>query len=100
METPDYFLRFPNFQRKPALPANVEFDRLARQMKWKRDTKRYRRERSDFLGSEFSKHYGSDATKLENWQSLCMELDIGRSIESITKCRKVRFSFPFFFLKL
>ncbi|KAJ5126092.1 hypothetical protein N7448_005402 [Penicillium atrosanguineum] len=88
MESPDYFLRFPHFQRKPALPSNDEFNRLARQMKWKRGSKKYKHERSDFLASEFNIHYGSDATKLENWQRLCIELDIGQAIGSITKCRK------------
>ncbi|KAJ5215245.1 uncharacterized protein N7498_001652, partial [Penicillium cinerascens] len=40
------------------------------------------------FASEFNIHYGSNATKLENWQVLCFELGICHSIESISKCRK------------
>lgn len=89
METTDYFLRFPNFQRKSTVSLSSEFSLLAQQMRWKKDSKRYKREWSFFLSSEFNIHYGSHATKLENWQALCIELGICHSIESISKCRKV-----------
>lgn len=68
---------------------SAEFSLLAQQMRWKKDSKRYKREWSDFLSSEFNIHYGSHATKLENWQALCIELGICNSIGSISKCRKV-----------
>ncbi|KAF3396045.1 hypothetical protein F1880_006643 [Penicillium rolfsii] len=58
-------------------------------MAWKKGSKKYRREWSLFLSSEFNFHYASHATKLENWQALCVELGIRHSIESISKCRKV-----------
>lgn len=89
METTDYFLRFPNFQRKSTVSLSSEFSLLAQQMKWKNGSKKYKSEWSHFLSSEFNIHYGSHATKLENWQALCIELGICHSIESISKCRKV-----------
>jgi hypothetical protein len=89
METADYFIRFPAFQRAPMLSSNSEFSLLAQEMNWKKDSKRYRKERANFLASEFNIHYGSNATKLENWQALCLELDMTDSIRSITQCRKV-----------
>lgn len=89
MEKTDYFLRLPNFKRDPTLSLNSEFSLLARERNWKKDSKRYRRERASFLASEFNIHYGSNATKLENWQALCIELGICDSIGSITQCRKV-----------
>ncbi|KAJ5950406.1 uncharacterized protein N7479_008819 [Penicillium vulpinum] len=88
MENSDYFLRFPTFKRAPSVSANVEFARLANQMNWKKDSKVYKQERAKFLVAEFNVHYGADPTKLENWQALCIELDISEPIESITKCRK------------
>ncbi|KAJ5974693.1 hypothetical protein N7481_011903 [Penicillium waksmanii] len=88
MEKADYFIRFPAFQRAPMLSSNSEFSLLAREMNWKKDSRRYRKERANFLASEFNIYYGSNATKLENWQALCVELDISDSIGSITQCRK------------
>jgi hypothetical protein len=58
-------------------------------MNWKTDSKKFKREKSLFFASEFNIQYGSNATKLENWQALCIKLDICHSIESISKCRKV-----------
>lgn len=92
MEKNDYFLRFPTFQRDPTTFANVEFSRLARQMNWNKRSKKYKLEQRRFLVSEFNIHYGTEATKLKNWQALCIELEICQSIESISKCRKVRVS--------
>ncbi|KAJ5154412.1 uncharacterized protein N7500_009851 [Penicillium coprophilum] len=65
-----------------------EFHLLAREMNWKRGSRKYRSGLSKFLESEFAIHFGTDATKLENWQALCLELKIQDPIQSITKCRK------------
>jgi hypothetical protein len=89
MEKTDYFLRFPAFKRTPTESLSSEFSHLARRMNWKTNSKKFNREKSLFFASEFNIQYGSNATKLENWQALCIELDICHSIESISKCRKV-----------
>jgi hypothetical protein len=91
MESPNYFSRFPAFKMRTNTSAIDEFNRLAREMKWKGGSKKYKSERSNFLESEFGIHFGTDATKLENWQALCIELKIHNPIQSINQCRKVRF---------
>ena len=58
-------------------------------MNWSQGSKKYKGERAKFLVSQFDAHFGTDATKLENWQALCVELGIRSPIESITQCRKV-----------
>lgn len=89
MERSDYFLRFPAFERTPTESLTSEFNRLARQMNWKSNSKRFKKEKAAFFASEFNTEYGTNATKLESWQALCYEVDIFHSIESIAKCRKV-----------
>lgn len=91
MERPTYLSHFPTFEIRTNTSALDEFDRLAHAMKWKEGSKRFKSERSKFLESEFGIHFGTDATKLENWQALCLEVKIPNPIRSITQCRKVRF---------
>ncbi|KAJ5757567.1 uncharacterized protein N7511_006261 [Penicillium nucicola] len=88
MESPNYFSRFSTFNTRTTTSATEEFSRLALEMKWKEGSRRYKNERSKFLRSEFSIHFGTDATKLENWQALCVELEIIDPIQSINQCRK------------
>lgn len=89
MENSNYFSRFPSFQTANSAFAISEFDRLAYQMNWNQGSKKYKRERAKFLVSQFDAHFGTDATKLENWQALCVEVKIQSPIESISQCRKV-----------
>ncbi|KAJ5519883.1 hypothetical protein N7463_000336 [Penicillium fimorum] len=88
MENSNYFSRFPNFQPARSTSATTEFDRLASQRNWTQGSKKYRSERAKFLVSEFDAHFGTDATKLENWQALCVEVKVQSPTESITQCRK------------
>ncbi|KAM5475406.1 hypothetical protein MauCBS54593_001094 [Microsporum audouinii] len=85
---PDYYSRFPGFQSNPTASSSDEFTLLARHMGWGKKSKTYKRERASFLASEFATHYGADGTKLQNWQALCLELQIREPIDTITKCRK------------
>lgn len=89
METTNYFSRYPDFEVQTKTPAIDEFNRLSREMNWRRGSRKYRSELSKFLESEFAIHFGTDATKLENWQALCLELKIQIPIRSIKQCRKV-----------
>lgn len=99
MENQHYFSRFPTFQIAATAPAITEFNRLANQMNWSEGSKRYRREHSKFFASEFGIHFGTDATKLNTWQALCLELEIRNPIQSISQCRKVGYiSYLFLFL--
>lgn len=91
METPNHISRHSDFGVQTKTPAIDEFNHLSREMNWKRGSRKYRSELSKFLESEFAIHFGTDATKLENWQALCLELKIQNSIQSIKQCRKVRF---------
>ncbi|KAJ5921920.1 hypothetical protein N7516_009623 [Penicillium verrucosum] len=88
METPNHISRHSDFGVQTKTPAIDEFNHLSREMNWKRGSRKYRSELSKFLESEFAIHFGTDATKLENWQALCLELKIQNSIQSIKQCRK------------
>ncbi|KAE8168525.1 hypothetical protein BDV40DRAFT_251027 [Aspergillus tamarii] len=81
------FSRFPGFQPNPSASATSEFARLARHMNWSPRSKTYKRERSNFMGSEFCVHFGTES-KLQNWQALCRELQLDIPMASITQCRK------------
>jgi len=69
-------------------------------MQWKPGSKKYREMKAECFSLEFSTHYGTDATKLENWQGLCAELGITEDVGSITKCRKVSKEFPSSFVRV
>ncbi|KAJ5372866.1 hypothetical protein N7517_004872 [Penicillium concentricum] len=88
MENSNYFSRFPDFQTARSTSAIAEFDRLASQRNWSQGSKKYRSERAKFLVSEFDTHFGTDATKLESWQALCVEVKVQSPTESISQCRK------------
>jgi hypothetical protein len=45
-------------------------------------SRKYKGKRSKFLLSEFGIHFGTDATKLENWKALCLELAIQNPIKA------------------
>ncbi len=38
---------------------------------------------------EFTSHYGTDASKLEKWQNVCLDCGISPAPTSITQCKKV-----------
>ncbi|KAJ5592214.1 hypothetical protein N7537_009118 [Penicillium hordei] len=88
MDDSNYFSRFPSFQTANSALAIAEFDRLACQMNWRQGSKKYNRERARFLASQFDAHFGTDATKLENWQALCAEVKTQSPTKSISQCRK------------
>ncbi|EFR04891.1 hypothetical protein MGYG_07893 [Nannizzia gypsea CBS 118893] len=85
---PNFYSRYPGFQPNPSAPAVDEFARLARHMRWKHGSKAYKRGWASFGVSEFSKHYGTEASKLQNWQSLCREVGLSEP-KTITQCKKV-----------
>lgn len=90
---PSYWSQFPEFDHNPNAPIKVEFNRLAEMKDWdgKKDQKKakYRKEWIKCFRSEFGKHYGSDDSSLEGWQSLCGEVGLDDIPETITKCKKV-----------
>jgi len=55
-----------------------------------KQVQRVSRHRRDIV-SEFEAYFGSDNTKLENWQMVCRDVGIQGELKSITACRKVLF---------
>ncbi|PSN59007.1 hypothetical protein BS50DRAFT_509359 [Corynespora cassiicola Philippines] len=83
-----FFGKFPGFEPDPSAPVSNEFFRLARHMRWRPGSKRFSKMRAECFRSEFAVYFGNDASRLQNWQSLCLELGIRENIGSITQCRK------------
>ncbi len=92
MSSSSFLAAFVDFTQDPTAALTDEFERLAIHKGWDPKHKKYHQNRSRFYASEFDHHYGSDATKLENWQSLCIEVEIEPAPPSIAKCKKVESS--------
>jgi hypothetical protein len=88
---PSPFDSYPGFEPDPNASFDAEFARLARHARWKPKSKKWWDKRAEFYQTEFAALYGENASRLQNWQSLCRELRIRKQpIESITQCKKVR----------
>ena len=85
----DFFMSFPGFSAEESRAVGDEFVRLAQFMKWMPRTHEYNVYRGQAFRSAFTVHYGADASKLDAWQTLCMEVGIQPAPSSITKCKKV-----------
>lgn len=83
-----YFDAFAGFEQKSTAPLATEFARLALSQGWKKGTKTWKNERQACMQTEFAHHVAVD-NRLANWQSLCEEVGIAPTPESITKCKKV-----------
>ncbi|KAF2186019.1 hypothetical protein K469DRAFT_574704 [Zopfia rhizophila CBS 207.26] len=88
MDGNTFFTSFPGFESDPSAPASTEFFRLARHMGWESGTATYREIKARCFRSEFAAHFGRDASKLQHWQGLCLELGIEERIETISSCKK------------
>jgi len=90
---PSYWDRFRDFDHNPNEPIKEEFRRLAQLKEWigndPEKRKLYRREWGKCFHSEFQKHYGSDASSLAGWQSLCDEVGLEDIPDSVAGCRSV-----------
>ena len=86
-----YFDLFPEFTPNPHALLEKELKRLAKQQHWRVGSKKYKKERSKCLLSEFDFHIASMVAddRLNSWQALCAEVGISRPPISITRCKKV-----------
>jgi len=80
------------FTPDPTASIAAEFARLAAHMGWGKQSREYREQRLRAYGAEFERHYGADASRLENWQRLCGEVGVEGVPGSITQCKKVRWT--------
>jgi hypothetical protein len=80
----------PTFVVNLREPLKKEFDRLAAQKGWKRESRRYKKEWSKCIREEFTANFGSNEGKLEGWRALCTEVGITSVPTSVTQCKKVR----------
>jgi len=88
MSDKGFFDQFLGFVPDPSAPVEDEYARLAHYMRWKPKSKIWKTNRDRCFNSEFVTHYGNDAGRLQNWQSLCQEVRVKRTTESITQCKK------------
>ncbi|KAH8690590.1 hypothetical protein BGW36DRAFT_401013 [Talaromyces proteolyticus] len=84
----NFFDRFPTFRPEPRARISVQFRRLAAHMKWETGSRRWRKMWKECMGSEFSRLYGDNASRLQSWQDLCLDLGL-QAPPSITKCKKL-----------
>ncbi|EEA26182.1 hypothetical protein TMatcc_005571 [Talaromyces marneffei ATCC 18224] len=82
-----FFDDFPDFVPDPSAGIRKNFARLAAHRQWKTSSKKYKRNWNKYVRMEFDKAYGTNHTRLESWQNLCIEVGIGH-LSSITQCKK------------
>lgn len=90
-----YFNRFPNFTPDPHATLIANFRELAKSKRWREGSKKYSKERKQYMIALADTHIGSidrgtAAEKLAGLQGLCGELGISPIPSSITRCKKVR----------
>ncbi|KAJ9649046.1 hypothetical protein H2199_000959 [Coniosporium tulheliwenetii] len=83
-----YFESFTDFVPDPTDSLASEFKRLAIHKKWATDSDKYHHNRRLAYADQFGQYFGTDATKLENFQRLCVEVGIDPPPLSITQCKK------------
>ncbi|RAR03829.1 alpha/beta hydrolase fold domain-containing protein [Stemphylium lycopersici] len=82
-----WFSKFPPFLYDPTAGLKSNFDRLAADRKWGKKLQKKRW--AECQEEEFGHAYGSDFTKLEAWQNLCIEVYIINPPDSIKQCKNV-----------
>ncbi|KAF2658511.1 hypothetical protein K491DRAFT_756030 [Lophiostoma macrostomum CBS 122681] len=80
--------RYPGFQPDDTETLAQTFKRLSVYNNWPKKGKKQSQRRTHFYAAEFAAHYGTDGTKLEGWQKLCIDVGIEDPPQSITKCKK------------
>lgn len=87
-----YLSKYPDFMPDPQATCSDNFDGLAAIRDWAEGGRRWRKERREYLLSEYDIHLGflDKDSKLEGYQDLCRELRVTSVPDSITKCKKVR----------
>ncbi|KAK5011089.1 hypothetical protein LTR60_004831, partial [Cryomyces antarcticus] len=85
-----FFARFPTFALNSTATIEDEFERLAAEQRWIRNSTAYRRNRNRCLIGEFAARFGTvgGASKLEKWQELCEEVGVEDVPNSVTQCKK------------
>jgi len=85
-----WFTKYPDFEPNPGrgAPLLEEFKRLAEQRNWREGGKRYRKEWKSCVEANFTAEFGANASSLQSWQALCIEVGITDVPRSITGCKK------------
>ena len=86
-----YLSRYPDCTPNSQATISVNFAGLADTRGWAEGGKRWRKERREYLLSEYDIHLGFLDTNstLEGYQQLCRELGVLSVPDSITQCKKV-----------
>lgn len=93
-----YFNQFPKFAPDPQATLIENFRALATSRRWVENSKKYMKERREYMIALADTHIGSieragAAEKLAGLQGLCEELRVSPVPTSITQCRKVNHEF-------
>jgi hypothetical protein len=96
-----FFSEYPTFRPQPSNSPVVEFDRLCKLNRWKKDDPERDFARKAFhvaMKKEFDDLYGSNEHDIKNWHKLCHVLRINPVPDTLQECRAVscRFSDPLF----
>ena len=89
MSVDDSFSRFQGFEQRPHASVLKEFKRLCVFMGWKSNSRHQQAMKVECLAKQLALRFNDDASKLENWQQLCVELYIDPAPPSIKQCKKV-----------
>lgn len=81
---------FASFDIDPTASIITEFNRLAIQEDWKKDSKQYKKQRARLVNQEFNAYFGSNLSNLAAWQALCKAVGITTIPSSVTQCKNVR----------
>lgn len=89
MSTASGYVGFADFDVDPTASITTEFNRLAIQKNWKKDSKQYKEQRARLVTQEFNAYFGSNTSTLAAWQALCKAVGITDIPSSIVQCKKV-----------
>lgn len=84
-----FFTRFNGFDHDSHAPISQEFQRLAKQQGWRKNSKKWRVHWNQCIADEYAYLIGHRTSNLLVWQALCAKLDLMGDFSSINKCRKV-----------
>ncbi len=80
---------FAKFDIDPTASIATEFNRLAIQKNWKKESKQYKEWRSRLVTQEFNAYFGSNVSTLAAWQALCQAVGIADIPSSTTQYKRV-----------
>ncbi|KAF7514064.1 hypothetical protein GJ744_004389 [Endocarpon pusillum] len=80
---------FASFDIDPTASIVTEFNRLAIQKSWKKDSEQYKKQRARLVNQEFNAYFGSNLNNLAAWQALCKAVSITPIPSSVTQCKKL-----------